>query len=294
MLKPQKNGIWREEICMALQTKSGKSVFPIGIGTWGIASQVNTAHLDSKYRGVEPAWGEEVASIEAIRYSISKGQNHIDCAELYGGFYTDEVVGRALEGSKREDLYLADKLWKNSVSDGQVRPTVEQMLNKLGTEYLDLLYIHAPWEDAPWRRAIGQIDQLIDEGIVRQFGLSNFSLEQMRQTNDLAHHPITANQMNFNVLYQGEVDAEFRSYCKIQNIQIIAYQPIKRRQVLDDEAVKTVAQSHGATPAQVALAWLIAMGALPIPKAINKAHIDENLKAVKLTLSREEIRQLTR
>lgn len=277
---------------MILQTKSGKQLHPIGIGTWNISSKINPDNLDSKYRGVEPVHGNEDQEIEAIRYSISKGQNHIDCAELYGGFYTDEVVGRALQGQTREDLYIADKLWKSSVGKGKARPAVEEMLKKLGTDYLDLLYIHAPFPDAPWQEAIQQIDELIDQGIVRGFAVSNFNIEQMREAQKLAKHPILANQMNFNVLYKDEVNQEFRDYCKQNNIALIAYQPVKRKEVLTDKTVLKIAEAHGATPSQVALAWLIQVGAMPIPKATTIEHIDENLKAVDLKLTDEEVAEL--
>jgi len=275
---------------MTLQTKSGKQLHPIGIGTWNISSELD---LDpsAKYKA-KPVHGNEEGEIEALRYSLDKGQNHIDCAELYGGFYTDEVVGRAIAGYNREDLFIADKLWKSSVGNGQVRPTVERMLKKLGTDYIDLLYIHAPWEGVNWQEAIPQIDDLIDEGIVRYFGVSNFTIEQMQVAMQITKHTLVANQMNFNLLHKEEVPQAFRDFCKQHDIQIVAYQPIKRREVLENETVKAIAATHSATPAQVALAWLIQLGALPIPKATNKTHIDENLKAVDLKLTDEETARL--
>lgn len=224
-----------------MQTKSGKSIHLIGIGTWLISGSFE-ADPNSKYKGAEPKYGNEVQEIEAIKYSLSKGQNHIDCAELYGGFYTDEVVGRALADTNREDLYIADKLWKSSVGSGLVRATVEEMLKKLGTDYLDLLYIHAPFDDAPWREAIPQIDELIDEGIVLSFGVSNFTVKQMQEAMQLTKHSIVANQMNYNVLYKNEVDQEFRNYCKANDIKLVAYQPVKRKEVLADETIQRIAQ----------------------------------------------------
>lgn len=274
-----------------MQTKSGKFLNPIGIGTWLIGSSFEFDSND-KYNGAKANKVNEVQEIEAIRHSLSKGQNHIDCAELYGSFYTDEVIGRALVGTNREDLYIADKLWKCSVGTGLVRSTVEQMLKKLGTNYLDLLYIHAPWDDAPWREAIPQIDELISEGLVLGFGVSNFTIEQMQEATQLAKHPIVANQMNYNVLHKAEVDQEFRDFCKANGIQVVAYQPVKRKEVLANETIQQIAQQHNATPAQVALAWLISNGALPIPKAVQKSHIDENLGALELRLSREDLQLL--
>jgi 2,5-diketo-D-gluconate reductase B len=275
-----------------MNTRSGKAVFPIGIGTWNISSRRPGNDPTAIYNGTEAVHGNEDQEIEALRYSLAKGQNHIHCAELYGAFYTDEVVGRALKGAVREDLFIADTLWRVSVAKGKVRPTVERMLEKLGTDYLDLLYIHAPWENAPWPEAIPQINELIDEGIVGGFGVSNFTIEQLQKTQSLSSHPVAATQMNYNVLYKDEVTAAYRDFCREQHIKIVAYQPIKRQAVLVDETIQKIAGSHHATPAQVALAWLLAKGTLPIPKAIQKVHIDENLGAVGLSLSQADIDEL--
>jgi diketogulonate reductase-like aldo/keto reductase len=275
-----------------MQTKSGKSVFPIGIGTWGISSRINPDSLSSKYIGVEAVHGNEATEIEALRYSVLNGQNHIDCAELYGGFYTDEVIGQAITGSKRADLYIA---LISSGSPVSVTALCGPRSNRCsGTDYIDLLYIHAPFDDAPWAAAVPQIDRLIDEGIVRHLGVSNFSIDQMRRAMQLAKHPLTANQMNYNVLHKSEVDQAFRDFCHQNDIQIVAYQPIKRQEVLRSETIQKIAQAHTATPAQVALAWLIDKDALPIPKALQKEHIDENIRAVHVVLTAQEIAQLDR
>lgn len=283
-----------------LQTKSGKALFPIGIGTWDIASAINPANPDIGYEGVGPVYGNEDTEIAAIRYSLSQGQNVLDCAELYGGFYTDEVVGRALKdlsaisGLQREDVFIGDKIWKGNVADGRVRPAVEMMLRKLGTDYLDMASIHAPWPDTAWQEAIPQIDDLIDAGLVRAFGVSNFTVAQMEEAQALSKYKLVANQVNFNVVYQDEADAGFRAYCHDNNIQIVAYQPIKQGEVLQDTTVQQIAQAHGATAAQIALAWLIQLGALPIPKAISHEHIDENIAAAAIVLSDQEMARLTK
>ncbi len=141
-------------------------------------------------------------------------------------------------------------------------------------------------------KAIPQIDELIDEGIIRDFGVSNFSVSDMEEALSLSKYPIAANQMNYNVLYKNEVDDSFRAFCKQHGIQVVAYQPVKRQEVLSNKTVQKVASAHGASPTQVALAWLLAKDALPIPKAIQKAHIDENVRAVDVELSRAEIDEL--
>ena len=152
-----------------------------------------------------------------------------------------------------------------------------------------MLYIHAPWPEIDWQEAIPQIDQLIDEGIVRHFGVSNFTVADMIVAQQIAKHPIVANQMNYNVLYKDEVTEEFSQYCVNNQIQIVAYQPIKRQEVLQNTTVQRIATEHNMSPAQIALAWLIEKNALPIPKAVNKSHIDENVLACEVKLSEEDI-----
>jgi 2,5-diketo-D-gluconate reductase B len=274
-----------------MQTKSGKLLYPIGIGTWLIAGSFESKP-DERYKGAKPVYGNETQEIEAIQYSLLKGQNHVDCAELYGGFYTDEVVGKAIADVAREDIYVADKLWKSSVGTGLVKPTVEEMLAKLGTDYLDMLYIHNAFDDAPWQEAIPQIDQLIDAGVVRHFGVSNFTVEQMEEAMEITKHPITANQMHYNLLHKDEVDKAFLNFIEQHNIQLVAYQPVKRKEVLANKIVQQIAQKHNVTPAQVALAWLLTKNALPIPKAVQKQHIDDNVAAVDLVLDEDDMKQL--
>ncbi len=269
-----------------LKTVSGKVVHPIGIGTWNIGSRWDMAE-----KKVYPVRGNEGEEIDALRYSLSRGQNHIDGAEMYGDGYTDEIIGRAIIGAAREDLYIADKV-KQHVATGTVAPAVKAMLRKLGTDYLDMLYIHWPDPAQPWQEAIPQINDLIDAGVVRQFGVSNFNMAQMQETISASKHPIAANQMRYNVLYKDEVTSEFREFCAQYDITIVAYRPVERQAVLDNPVVLEVAKAHQATPAQVALAWLLSRDALPIPKAVTKAHIDENLGALKLKLTADDLRQL--
>ncbi len=265
---------------MILKTKSGNTVHPIGIGTWGIGGTWETKH------------GNEAESIKAIHYSISKGQNHIDSGQIYGAGYTDEIIGQAIDGQNREDLYIGDKIWETSVGKSLVRPAVKTILKKLKTSYIDLLYIHKPWNDWPWREAIPQINSLIDEGLVRQFGVSNFNIDQLQETMKQSRHPVVVNQLHHNVLYRQDVNPEMSKFCLANNIQLIAYRPLEQGKVLENEVIKAIAKTNNATPVQVALAWLLAQGMLPIPMATELKFIDENLGALKLKLSLEDIKKL--
>ena len=124
------------------------------------------------------------------------------------------------------------------MAPGRVRPIVEQMLTKLGTDYLDLLYIHAPWRDVDWRSAVPQIDALIEEGIVREFGVSNFTVDEMREAQSIAEHPIRANQMKLSCVSKDEVDNKFRLFCTEHEIAVVVYSPVDRGQVFAESGLE--------------------------------------------------------
>lgn len=259
-----------------LRTKSGRLLHPIGVGTWGY--------------GEFPLFSPGTqAEVEAIQYAISLGQNHIDTAEMYANGGAERIVGLAIESASREDIFIASKLWKNHVVHGSVRPAVEAMLKRLGTDYLDILYIHAPWFDAPWQEAVPQINQLIDEGKVRYFGVSNFNSTHLQETLNHTKHPIAADQLHYSFTHQQEVTLGLRSICSAHNISIVAYMPLEKGEVLNGSLVEQRARMHNATPVQFALAWLLAQDVLPIPKALQKAHIDQNAKLQSIQLLQEDI-----
>lgn len=264
----------------SMQTKSGQPLHPMGIGTWGFG----------EYPPFTPGAEAEEA---AIRYAISLGQNHIDTAEMYAGGGAEQIIGRAIAQADREELFIASKLWKNHVANGMVRPAVEAILGRLGTDYLDLLYIHAPWFDAPWQEAIPQIDALIDEGLVRHFGVSNFDADHLRQALDMARHPIAVNQMHYSWAHQQEVTPELCELCNATGVTIVAYMPLEKGEVVNDALLRQLAQKYDAAPAQIALAWLLAQHALPIPKALQKAHIRQNAAATEVSLASEDVLRIS-
>ncbi len=263
-----------------LQTVSGKSLHPIGIGTWGFGG------------AWEADYDNDDEAIAAIRYSIKQGQNHIDSGQIYGAGHTDEVIGKAIAGVKREDLFITDKVWETHVGKGKVRIAVKEILKKLGTDYLDILYIHKPWDNFPWIEAVPQINDLIDKGVVRYFGVSNFKVEHMEEALKVSKHPIVANQLHYNILYKNEVTEEMITFCKKNRIQIIAYKPLERGEVLKNKAVQAIAKKHKASTVKVALAWLAQQDMLAIPKAESKKLIDQNIAALGIKLTTEDVERL--
>ncbi len=261
----------------SITTKSGKAIKPIGIGTWGIGGTW------------QKEVGNEQESIELIKYAISRGQNHIDSGQIYGGGYTDEIIGEAINDLRREDLLLSDKLWETNVENGKAEIAVDEMLKKIRTDYLDILYIHKPWENYPWRDAIPQINDLIDKNKVRYFAVSNFNLEQLKEAVKLSRHRIVANQLHYNILNKTEINQEMFNFCSNNDIRIIAYKPLERTGVLDNKTLLRISKKYKSTPAQIAIAWILKKGMWTIPGLSSNEFIEDNLKSININLSQNDV-----
>lgn len=264
-----------------MRTRSGRPLHPVGLGTWTF--------------GDAPAASPDVeAEIAAIRYALRLGQNHIDTAEDYAHGGAEQVVGQAIQGLRREDLFVASKLWRDHVAKDTVRPAVEAMLQRLGTDYLDLLYIHYPWRHAPWREALPQIDELIDEGMICHLGVSNFDADQLQEAARLTKHWIAADQIPYSCSHRQAASAELVHVCQTSRTAVVAYRPLEQGDLVGNAVIVEIGRHHGATPAQVALAWLLAKDALPIPKALRRDHVEQNAAASGLRLLADDVALIDR
>jgi diketogulonate reductase-like aldo/keto reductase len=168
------------------------------------------------------------------------------------------------------------------------------MLRRLGTDYLDLLYIHHPWPDAPWREALPQIDGLIEEGVVRHLGVSNFAAAQLREASTLADHRIAANQIRFSCSQRKALDDELSHLCRVNGTSVVAYRPLDQGDLAANGIITDIAKRRQATPAQIALAWLVAKQTLPIPRASRLDHVTQNAAAIDIQLSTDDIVHIDR
>lgn len=267
-------------------------IHPIGIGTYlmggGVYPETKQSFAD---------YSTDKNEIEAIRYSIRKGQNHIDGAQFYGAGHTDELIGEAIKGFQREKLFIASKIWKSHALRNAVVPATKDILKRMQVKYLDLLYIHAPFTEVSMYEYIMGLNDALDTGLVKNIGVSNFDLDQLKQAMEISKHPIVANQIRYNVLYKTKAVRELLNFCNVNDILIVAYRPIERRLLADNtvnDVVLQVARKYSKTPAQIALNWLITQkNIVSIPKASRVEHIDENLKATDFELAKEDFEKLS-
>lgn len=265
----------------------GETIHPIGIGTWAMGgSRMEDGTVYAAYE-------RDDEEAEAIRYSISRGQNHIDTAQLYGAGHTEEIVGSAIRGLERGKLFIATKIWKShAASRLAVCRAVEESLRKMGTDYVDLLYTHAPFDGVPVKTTIMGLNDAVEAGLARAIGVSNYGTAQLKEAVELSPRPIAANQLLYNILERGLVTDEMLEFCRERRITIVAYRPVEQGQLADlsdNKTVNDIASRYARPAAQIAINWLIGrQGVVTIPKAVAHEHIDENLASMEFSLRDED------
>jgi aryl-alcohol dehydrogenase-like predicted oxidoreductase len=298
----------------------GLDVSRIGLGTMTMAGVYTTgAGLD------------DAESIRTIHRALDLGVTHIDTAEIYGPFHSEELVGRAMKG-RRDQVVVATKFGLVSHSGGgpgvtdssqqNVRAAVEGSLKRLGTDHIDLYYQHRVDRNTPIEETVGALAKLVAEGKVRHIGLSEASPDTIRRAH--AVHPVAALQTEYS-LWTRDPETDLLPLLRELGIGFVPYSPLGHGfltgqiRSVDDFAdddwrktnprfigenfqrnlrivgeVEAVAAEVGATPAQIALAWLLTQGddIAPIPGTKRVARVEENTAADGIELSAEQIERL--
>ncbi|ABW02425.1 aldo/keto reductase [Caldivirga maquilingensis] len=267
--------------------KSGVRVSAIGMGTyydplWIAASMI----------GLKPSRNRK---LQALRVGLENGINLIDTAEIYG---SEPIVGEAIRGFNRDELFIATKVWPSHLKYDSVIKAAQGSLRRLGVKYIDLYQIHFPNRRVPIEETMRAMEYLVDKGIVRFIGLSNFNLNQVIEAQQaLKKYEVTALQLPYS-LVDRRIEGDIIPYAKKENIAILCYYPLGHGRLVREfpsDLINLVKSNHGdKTPAQIALNWIISKheNAFPIPRASNPIHVRENLDAVGWRLSEEEIKAI--
>jgi len=307
--------------------EKGPEVGVIGLGCMGMtfAYDTNTPR-------------DEATSISVIHQALDRGVTLIDTADVYGPFTNEHLVGKALTGSRREQTVLATKvglfisdptggpqgspLIANNGRPEHVREAIDASLTRLGTDHVDLYQLHRVDPNVPVEETWGAMAEAVTAGKVRQLGLSEATVEQIRRAQ--AVHPVASVQSEFS-LWTRDVQAEVLPYCIEHGIALLPYSPLgrgflagrftsfddlpeedfrRRNPRFQQEAleqnlaivtrVREIAERIGATPAQVALAWLVAQGpqVIPIPGTKTPKYLADNAGAGQLQLSAQDLADL--
>jgi diketogulonate reductase-like aldo/keto reductase len=254
---------------------SGETVPVLGMGTWHMAE-------DSRRRD------DEVA---ALRLGLDLGMTLVDTAEMYGDGAAEELVGEAIAG-RRDDVFLVSKVLPSNADRTATVRACEASLRRLRTDCLDLYLLH--WRGGtPLEETVEAFDHLADDGKIRHWGVSNFDISDMEELGGLpAGGAVATDQVVYSLARRG-IDAGLLPWCQERRIPVMAYSPVDQGRLLDHPAVTAVAARHGATPAQVALAWVLRHdGVITIPKAGTPEHVGDNREALDLRLSEDDLAEL--
>ncbi|MFB6109401.1 MAG: aldo/keto reductase [Halodesulfurarchaeum sp.] len=228
------------------------------------------------------------ACANAVRTALEMGYRHVDTAQIYGN---EEHVGRGLAAADvdREEIFLATKVWIDSLQPEDVRETTEQSLEKLGVDSVDLLYVHWPADTYEPEATLPAFRELREDGLIDRIGVSNFEPEHLERARSVLGEDPFANQVEMHPLLP---QADLREAVENTDTEIVAYSPLARGAVLDVPAVTEVAEKHGVSEAQVSLAWLAEKGVTAIPKATSEAHIADNWESRTLDLDESDVAKI--
>ncbi|HEU4661750.1 MAG TPA: aldo/keto reductase [Pseudolabrys sp.] len=231
--------------------------------------------------------------VGALRHGIDLGVTLIDTAEMYGDGEAEAIVADAA-GSDRDRLFIVSKVLPENASRRGAIAACERSLKRLKTDRIDLYLLH--WRGSPpLSETLEAFSALRAAGKIIDWGVSNFDLSDMQELARLSPDEAPAtNQVLYNLTRRG-IEFDLVPWCRERHIPIMAYSPIEQGRMLNHPALKSVAQRREATPAQVALAWLLRQdGIIAIPKAGSRAHVEEDIAALGVTLDRDDLATLDR
>jgi diketogulonate reductase-like aldo/keto reductase len=248
---------------------------------------------DDKVLGIMPVIGlgtweiNGSACTESVTTALGLGYRHIDTAQIYGN---EKEVGQGIQksGIDRKEIFLTTKIATSNLTPSRIRITFEESLERLNTEYIDLLLIHWPTETMNLYDCLITMFGLRDKGLIKYVGVSNFDADLFMKSMGIG--PVLTNQVKFTPYHE-----EFENLkVAIRNKKIItAYSPLARGSIVNDKILSRIGEKYGKTASQVTLRWLIQMKNVSvIPKAVSEQHQKENLDIFDFELSGEDMEKI--
>ncbi|AOZ00813.1 aldo/keto reductase [Cupriavidus sp. USMAHM13] len=253
----------------------GEAVPALGMGTWNM--------------GEDP--GARTEELAALRLGLDLGMTLIDTAEMYGEGRSEQLVGEAVAG-RRDGVFLVSKVYPHHAGRREAVAACERSLRRLGTDRIDLYLLH--WRgQVPLAETMEAFLALRAAGKIRHFGVSNLGLDDMQELWTVpGGRDVAANQLLYNLSRRG-IEWDLLPWLREHQVPLMAYSPLEQARLLRRPALAGFATRHGITPAQAALAWLLARpGEIAIPKSANRARVRDNAGALALRLDAAQLAEL--
>lgn len=228
------------------------------------------------------------AVIDSVRTGLELGYRHIDTAQIYGN---EAEVGQAIaaSGVARDELFVTTKIWTENLGAGRVIASLQESLQRLGLEQVDLCLIHwpSPNDAIPVAQYLGELLEARRQGLTAAIGVSNFTIAHLREAiAAVGREAIATNQVEIHPLLQNR---KLVAFAREQGLHVTAYMPLAYGKVLAEPVIQRIAANHGASPAQVALAWSLQQGYAVIPSSTKRENLVANLAAAELRLSEQDM-----
>ena len=253
----------------------GETVPALGLGTWRMG--------ESRAR--------RAAEVAVLRHALDHGARLIDTAEMYGDGGAEEVVGEAIAG-RRDEVFVVSKVYPHNASLRGAVAACERSLARLRTDRIDLYLLH--WRGSiPFAQTLEAFERLRADGKIRHWGVSNLDVDDMRELAALAQGRLcAANQVYYSASRRG-IEHDLVPWLRERSIPVMAYCPLDEGALARDPTLAAIGRAHGASAAQVAIAWLLSRpGVIAIPKAARVEHVDANLAAAGLVLGAQDLARI--
>ena len=251
-----------------IKLADGNKIPQIGLGLWQLTDEI-------KFK-------------EAFEAAIKAGYRHFDTAQAY---HNEQLLGAAIKesGIKRQDLFITTKIAVQNFGENRSRASFMQSLKRLDTDYVDLILLHFPvpiLRKKTWAVA----ESLRAEGLAKSIGVSNFTINHLKQLESYAQELPVVNQVEMHLFLQQEPLVD---YCQSKDIAVEAYSPLAHAKAMDSEIIKSMAAKYNHSYAQIMLRWAVQKGVIVIPKSANPKRIKENIEVTDFVISDEDMVSLS-
>lgn len=270
---------------------NGFEIPVLGLGTYSMGGGIERDQANDDKR-----------DIAAIKAAINLGVKHIDTAELYAEGYAEVLVGQAIKDFDRSKLFLASKVQKTHLNSKDIKIAVKNSLKRLGTDYLDLYFLHRYPSQDNLEECLRAMNELIEEGLIKNIGICNFNLEHTKRACAQSKHPIVATQVHYNLQFREPEISGLLDFCQKNDIFLIAWRPVNQGMhnktgidLTKSEVpiVNEMCKKYQKTSSQIAINWLISQDAVvSVVKTSNTEHLHDDLGSVDWNMAKEDIERL--